>query len=390
MGHVIAVPAAGATLADWGAEVTKVEPLTGDMARGVRRLLGVKVADDDVNWYFQLLNRNKKGLAVNLKTEPGREILYKLVGEADVFMSNYQFDTLKKLEVDYAVLSQFNPRLIYALLTGYGTVGPEKGERGFDYAAAWARTGGMYMMGEPGSIPPPQRGGMMDRVAGANMVGGIMAALFHREKTGQGQNIEISLYHTGVWTLSDDIQTALFGGQLRKHDRTRAYNPLWNHYRTKDKRWFWLAMLQPDLSWSDFCRAIGKPELESDRRFNSIEARGRNRRKLITIIDDVIATKTLVQWEHIFRKNNIIFGRVASPKEVIRDPQANVNELFVRLNHSANEEMKTVATPVSFQQNPASIRSPAPELGQHTEEILLNLGYNWEDITQLKDKGVIL
>lgn len=391
MGHVVAVPTAGAILADWGAEVTKVEPLTGDLARGVHRLLGVKVGeDDDVNWYFQLMNRNKKSLAANLNTESGREIICKLAVESDVFMSNYQLGSLKRLKVDYATLSQFNPKIIYSLLTGYGTVGPEKDERGFDYAAAWARTGGMYMIGEPGNIPSPQRGGMMDRVAGANMVGAIMAALFHREKTGKGQNIELSLYHTGIWTLSEDIQTALFNGQIRKLERSSAYNPLWNHYRTKDKRWFLLAMLQPDPSWSDFCRAIGKPELENDRRFNSIEARGRNRRKLITIIDDVIATKTLAQWERTFRKYNIIYGRVASPREVIRDPQAIANELFVELHHPANEQMKIVTTPVKFQQNPASIRTPAPELGQHTEEILLNLGYNWDDITRLKDEGAIL
>jgi len=388
MGHVVAVPAAGATMADWGADVLKIEPLTGELARG---LIGryIEMAGGKFNWYVQLLNRNKKGLAVDLKTEPGREILYKLVREADVFMSNYEANTLKKLKMDYETLSRLNPRLIYGILTGYGTVGPDRNERGFDYAAAWARSGAMYMVGEPGSIPPPQRGGMMDRVVGAHIVSGIMAALFHREKTGEGQKLEFSLYHTGVWTLAEDIQPTLGGMPPSKHDRTSARNPLWNSYRTRDDRWFWLAMLQPDPSWPDFCRAIGIEDLEDDARFNSMEARAEHCEELIGIIDEILITKTMKQWEKIFRKHNCIYGRVASPTEVTTDPQAIANDFFPNLCLPAIEA-KTIATPVRFCQNPASVRAPAPEIGQHTEEVLLELGYSWEDISGLKEQGIIL
>jgi len=179
MGHVVAVPAAGATMADWGADVLKIEPLTGELARGINTLrkevlpeelaeglLGrlIDNAGGEFSWYVQLLNRNKKGLAVNLKTEPGREVVYKLVRDADIFMTNYEAGTLKKLKMDYETLARYKSDLIYGILTGYGTEGPDKDERGFDYAAAWARSGAMYMIGEPGSTPAPQRGGMMDRV----------------------------------------------------------------------------------------------------------------------------------------------------------------------------------------------------------------------------------
>ena len=394
MGHVMAVPAAGATMADWGADVLKIEPLTGEMARGASRVRvvdGKVVAKDDneVDRGIQLVNRNKRGLALNLKTEPGREILYKLVREYDVFMSNYELSALKKLKMDYATLSRLNPKLVYGVLTGYGTVGPDRNERGFDYSAAWARSGAQYLIGEPGSIPPPQRGGMMDRVTGAHIVAGIMAALLHREKTGKGQKLEFSLYHTGVWTLADDIEAALMGTPLPKHERAKAPNPLFNSYRTKDDKWFWLSHLQPDLSWHDFCQAIERPELEDDPRFNSMETRWQNREELIGIIGEILASRTMKQWERIFRKNDCIYGRVATPVEVTTDPQAIANGFFADLHHPTLE-MRVVTTPVKFCQNPASVRAPAPEVGQHTEEVLLDLGYSWEDITQLKEQGVIL
>ena len=249
MGHVVAVPAAGATMADWGADVLKIEPLAGEMARGINNLTKEVLTDElaegflgrlidnaggEFCWYVQVLNRNKRGLAVNLKTDPGRELVYKLVQDADIFMTNYEAGTLLKHKMDYETLVQYKSDLIYGILTGYGTEGPDKDERGFDFAAAWARSGAMYMIGEPGSIPPPQRGGMMDRVVGAHMVGGIMAALYHREKTGKGQKLEFSLYHTGVWTLAEDIQPALLGMTPMKYDRTCPRNPLWNSYQTKE------------------------------------------------------------------------------------------------------------------------------------------------------------
>ena len=394
MGHVVAVPAAGAMLADWGAEVVKVEPLSGEMLRGMRRTLGmdtvVKSDGIEVHWVIQVLNRNKKGMAVDLKKEAGRDILYKLVQRADVFMSNYELGSLKRLNLDYASLNQLNPRLIYASLTGYGTVGPDRDERGFDYSAAWARSGMQYLIGEPGSPPPPQRPGLMDRVAATDIVAGILAALLHREKTGKGQEVACSLYHTGVWCLCWDIQGALMDIAPPKHDRTKASNPLWNTYRTRDNRWFMLVMLQADVHWPDFCRATEKPELENDPRFNNMETREQHCEELILILDEVFASGNMEKWEKRFRENNCIYGRVTTPVEVTIDPQALANEFFAEIHHPSVGQMKLVTTPVKFCQNPASIRTPAPEVGQHTEEILLDLDYSWHDISQLKEQGVIL
>jgi crotonobetainyl-CoA:carnitine CoA-transferase CaiB-like acyl-CoA transferase len=230
----------------------------------------------------------------------------------------------------------------------------------------------------------------MDRVAGAHIVAGILAALLHREKTGQGQELELSLYHTGVWTLASDIQLALIGSPTPKHDRTRARNPMWNTYRTRDDRWLWLSMLQSDLSWPDFCRAIEKPGLENDPRFNTMEGREQNSEELVAILDRTLGSRDLAEWEGRLRDHSCIYSRVQAPLEVTTDPQALANDFFADIDHPIGGEMKLVNTPVRFRQNPASIRAPAPEIGQHTEEVLLGLGHGWDRIAELKDEGVIL
>ncbi|MFC2020462.1 CaiB/BaiF CoA transferase family protein [Chloroflexota bacterium] len=393
MEQMEAIPTTGVWLADWGADVIKVEPLTGEAFRGTSRSHGVstaiKIGSSEVKWGFELLNRNKRSLAIDLKKEPGMNILRQLVQGADVFMSNYELTALEKLKLDYATLSQLNPRLIYAFLSGYGMVGPDKNERGYDVTAAWARSGLMYLIGDPGSVPPRPRGGMMDRTIGPFLLTGILGALLHREKTGEGQEVTISLFHSGVWILGSDIQATLVGTPRPRDDRTQVINPLQNRYLTKDDRWIFLAMIQSDLFWPDFCRAIEKTELIDDPRAINMETRRQNSKELISIIDEVFITRTMDEWDRILREHNQIFGIAKTPLEVINDPQALANNFYVDLPHPAGK-MKTISTPVQFSKNPASVRTSAPEVGQHTEEILLEMDYSWEDISQLKEQGVIL
>jgi crotonobetainyl-CoA:carnitine CoA-transferase CaiB-like acyl-CoA transferase len=388
MGQVVAVPAASAVMADWGAEVIKLEPLSGEMLRGTVSVHGRDVGQ--INWIIQVLNRNTKGLAVDLKKESGRDIVHRLVKQVDVFMSNYEVGSIANLKLDYATLSQLNPKLVYAVVNGYGASGPDKDERGYDFAAGWARSGIMHLMGEPGDSPVSQRAGMVDSIAGAHIVGAVCAALLQRERTGKGQEIDVSLYHTGVWTICMDMQTALTGKDPLKHDRTRTSNPIFNSYRTKDNRWFWLAMLQSDASWPDFCQAVERPDLINDPRYNNMQARTQNNAALISLIEEIITSRNLEEWEEPFRRHKVIYGRVQTPVEVTSDPQALANNFFPEVEYPGAGKKRLVATPVNFHQDPAAIRTPAPEVGQHTEEILLELGYNWDDIARLKDEKVIL
>lgn len=391
--QVVAMPACCSILADWGAEVIKVEPLTGEWMRGLETFLETpyrkKFDKGEVNPIFQMLNRNQKGLAVNLRHERGREIIYKLIDKADVFIANYEVNVLKKFGLDFASLSQTNPRLIHAVLTGYGMKGSLKDERGFDYTAAWARGGLMYLIGEPGSAPPPQRPGLMDMVAGVHMAAAVCAALFYRENTGIGQELTLSLYQTAVWTIGEDIQNALFGMPFPKSDRLQAPNPLWNTYSAKDGRWFQVAMLTEDY-WAPFCKAIERPDLENNPRFSTAESRAQNRQELIQTLDQVMASRTMAEWEKRFTEYNLIYAPALSPTEITTDPQALANDFFISIEHPAAGKIKLVNSTARFSQTPASVRSLAPEVGQHTEEILLDLGYTWNDISELKDQGVIL
>ena len=393
MSHAAAMPSAAAVLADWGAEVIKVEPPAGDLLRGVKKSLGVerqiKLGSGEVDFIVELQNRNKKGFAIDLKKDTGREVLYQLIKTSDVFMSNYEQSALISLKMDYDNLSQVNPRIIYAIITGYGTVGPDKDERGFDLAASWARSGMQYLTGDVNSTPPSMRAAVMDRMTGVCAVAGISAALLHREKTGEGQKVECSLYHTGVWAMATDIEAALVGRPMPKFDRANAQNPLWNAYRARDDRWFQLVMLQADNHWPHLCRLMEKPELENDSRFNSMEAREQNCEELVRIMDDVFATRNLAEWERLFRENYCIYSRIQTAVDVTTDPQALANDFFPEIEHPVAGRFKYVATPVTFRQNPATVRTPAPQVGQHTEELLLELDYTWDDIIRFKDEGVI-
>ena len=384
LGHWVAVPSACALLADGGAEGIKVEePGVGDAMRGMTAIEGVAVGP--VHFWFEQINRNKKSVAVDLRRERGREVVHRLVRTADVFASNFRLSVLKRFGMDYHTLSQLNPRLVYTVLTGFGKLGPDREKPGYDYSAFWARGGLMDRLGPPGAPPAPQRPGLGDNITSMLMAGTISTALYARERTGLGQELDLSLFNTAVWALSIDIVTALVSGmEIPKTDRRTVRNPLWNTYQTRDGRWLQLIMLQTDRFWPGFCQATGCQHLEKDPRFESHQKREENSQALIAILEPVFASQTLAEWEAVMSRYDLIFGRVQGVKEVLSDPQALENGFFAEVDHPAAGRTRLIGSPVKFSQTPASVRVAAPQVGQHTEEVLLGLDYTWEDLGELK------
>ncbi|MDP2730128.1 MAG: CoA transferase, partial [Dehalococcoidales bacterium] len=328
--HGNAAPAATCYLADWGADVIKIEPVIRD--RGDGGGSKIELGGVEVDPAVEFRDRNKRSLAVDLKKGAGRDILCQLLKKADVFVTNIQQDSVKRLGFDYDTLRQLNAGLIYAILTGYGTQGPDKDEPATDRAAVWARTGAHYLMTEPGSVPPEHPYAMGDFTASVHVVAGVSAALFRREKTGLGEELVFSLYHCGMWNIGVPVQWALSGVKRnRASARGGTSNPLHIRYLTKDQRWLAFQMSNPDLYWPVFCETIERPELESDPRFHNAKARSENSAELIRILDEVFATRTLAEWNKLCRKNHLIFAPIQSLEEAITDPQALANDFFVDL-----------------------------------------------------------
>lgn len=389
LGAQIAVPGACAILSDWGADVIKVEdPQGGDPGRGLKSIENIKIVD--INPWNDQLNRNKRSIGLNTKLERSKEVLYRLVRSSDVVVTNFRLSYLRKIQADYDSLRKINPKLVYCLLSGYGTAGQDKEKPGFDYTAFWARSGMMDRLTEPGGVPRAVRPGMGDSIAAIAIVGAITAALLARERTGEGQKLELNLYQLGVWTMGIDIEAALyFGQEINQTDRQSVANPLWNFYKTKDGKWMLLAMPYTDTFWLTFCKAIGKPDLAEDPKFDSHDKRLQQNTILIPLIDGVMAERTASEWDEIFKQEDLVYSKVATPLEVVHDPQAWENSFFTEAQNPAVGKLKLIQSPFQFSKTPASIKSCAPEVGQHTEEILIHLGYTWDDIGELKTERVI-
>ncbi len=384
----VAAPSACAVMADWGTEVIKVEnPDGGDAIRGFNSIEGFVGGD----CWWQLLNRGKKSVALNLRAEEGQAVLHRLAASADVLLTNLELQVLERFRLDYPALRRVNPRLVYGLLTGYGHDGPDRHLPGYDYSAYWARSGIMERVSEPGRPPRPARPGIGDNSTSMVIAAGLSAALFHRERTGEGQEVHFSLYHSAVWAIGMDVQAALsFGAEVPHTNPERARNPLWNTYRTSDDLWFQMVMLQSDRFWPRFCQALERPDLADDPRFDSHANREQHSETLVATIGEVIATRPRAEWEQRFKDFDLVGGRVQRVIETVSDPQALANEFFTETTSGDGSTLPLVNSPVRFRQNPTTVQGPAPELGQNTEEVLLDVGaYEWEELEQLKERGVI-
>ena len=372
VGVWVAGPAAAAILADWGADVVKIEPPGGDPARSFQRMLGGDLPSDPP---FELDNRNKRSVVIDLATEAGRELASRLVDEADVFITNIRRSALARVGLDDARLLARNPRLVYGLITGYGTEGPEADAPAYDIAAWWSRAGIASLLAPPGGALPFQRGGMGDHTVAMTAAGMISAALVARERTGRGQLVSTSLLRQGAYTIGFDLNTALMWGQsIRVGTRTAMGNPCLNNYVAGDGRRFWIVGLEGERHWPPLARAVGHPEWLTDPRFATGRDRAAHAAELVALLDEVFATRDLASWAEVFATEpDFFWAPVNTVDDLLSDAQFVAAGGIVEVpDGTATTPM--VAMPADFHGTPGGPRRVAPRLGEHTDEVLAELG----------------
>ncbi|MBX6387558.1 MAG: CoA transferase [Frankia sp.] len=388
LGVAVAGPACAAILADWGAEVVKVEPPTGDPHRG-----------NILSALFELDNRGKRGVCLDLRHESAREMLLRLLADADVLVTNYRLAGLARLGLDYETLSARFPKLVYAAITGYGTEGDGADKPGYDIGAYWSRAGVALSVTQEGTPPPVPRPGMGDHPTAMALAAGVCAALVEQRRTGRGQFVTTSLLRTGAYTISCDLISRARGQMATPGLRRMMYNPILAVYRAGDGRWFWLLGLQPTRHWPNVARAVGRPELIDDPRFATMADLMANREDLVAILDEVLATQPLGHWAARFAEHDVWWDPLLSFDEVLTDPlvraagvlrpAAGAEAGADAAGGGGEEAPLTVATPVDFSGQRVGPAPRAPEMGEHTEQVLLDLGLDWPDILALKEAGAI-
>ncbi|MGA8545857.1 MAG: CoA transferase [Mycobacterium sp.] len=371
LGVWVAGPAAGGILADWGADVVKIEPPTGDPARLFGRMMGL---DMDTSPPFEMDNRSKRSVVLDLSTDHDRTAALELISGAEVFVTNVRPGALRRLGLDYESVAANHPRLVYGLITGYGETGPDADRAAYDIAAFWSRAGVAHLLTRPGETPPFQRGGMGDHSAGMTLAAAICAALLARDRTGSGQLVSTSLYRQGAYTVSFDLNTYLMTGQpVAIGQREKMGNPCMNNYAAGDGRRFWIVGLEVDRHWPPLCRAVGKAEWLADPRFADARARAINAVALIAELDQIFATKPLDEWAEIFAgEPDFFWSPVNSIEDVVADQQFHAAGGMVDVPDGP-AAVPMVATPADFHGTPWVARSIAPRLGEHTDEVLAEL-----------------
>jgi crotonobetainyl-CoA:carnitine CoA-transferase CaiB-like acyl-CoA transferase len=386
LGAWVAGPGAAGILADWGADVIKIEPPVGDPARLFTRMLG---GDLPVNPVFELDNRGKRDIALDLSSERGIEVAHRLVAAADVFVTNLRPSTLVRIGLGPDEARQRDPALVYALITGYGLEGPDAGRGAYDVAAFWARAGIAEALRVPGGPLPFQRGGMGDHSAAMTGAAMISAALVARARTGLGQVVSTSLLRQGVYTIGFDVNVALMWGRtLGTATRETMASPVVNNYTTGDGRAFWIVGLEGERHWPALARAVGHPEWLTDERFADPRNRARHSAELLGLLDEIFATRSLAEWATVFESEPELFwSPVNTIDEVVADEQFHAAGAVVQVPDEQGS-LSMLATPVDFDGKTPVPRWRAPHIGEHTGEILAELGYEPSAVTSLLADGV--
>jgi crotonobetainyl-CoA:carnitine CoA-transferase CaiB-like acyl-CoA transferase len=385
------VPSAGAVLSDMGAEVIKIEPTSGDPIRGLNAH-GLVPGTKGFTFMWEIFNRGKRSLTLDLAVDGALDVLHKLLEDADVFLTSLLPPARRKLKIDVAEITARHPNLIYAIGSGQGTRGPDAEKGGYDSISYWARSGAASAMTPDGApFPPSMPGGAFgDATSGAIFAGGIAAALAQKSRTGKVSVVDSSLLAVGMWAMQPGVIGSWIGDfdEMPKPKRTIMPNPLVNNYRTADGRFLALCMLQGQRYWPGFCAAIGHPELVTDERFATDQSRAANVEECVSTLDAIFAAKPLQEWRERLSRQSGQWDVVQKVSELLRDPDAIANDYVQDVDYGDGRAMKMVSTPVQYD-NAVLSSSPAPDLGAHSDEILTELGFNEEQILQMRISGVL-
>src|SRR5712675_2328695 len=382
----IAGPAAAVILSDFGAEVIKVEPPKGELWRIAHKIPPQPMAKDAYAWH--LSNRNKRGLALDLKSPGAAAVMERLVRWADVLIVNTPHPARKKLHLEYEDVVQWNPRLIYADVTGFGEKGPDAELPGFDITSYWARSGLLSMTRDAGAPPTWPVLGSGDNATAVGLYSAIVTALYRRERTGKGAYVTTSLLAEGVWSASVAIQAALSGAEFfGLHDRKNPANAAMNVYRAKDDTWFVLIVTPDKLA--AVVKAIGRPDLLTDPRFSDPAKLTANMPQLTAILDEIFCAEPMAHWYTVFNGVHVTFGAVRGPQEVINDPQLRANDIVVPLEGAGGKLTSTISSPLQVHGVAKVPAKRAPKIGEHNDEVLRQLGFSAAEIDGLHESGAI-
>ncbi len=387
-GSYIAAPAAATILGDLGADVIKIEPPgAGDAYRKLPQLPGNPVSEHGYAWLLD--SRSKRGLALDMGSADGQQVLHDLVADADVFVTNYPLRARDKFRIDYDTLAALNERLVYGSFTGYGENGREAGKPGFDATAYWARSGMMDTV-RPAADGTPARAvvGQGDHPSAMTLYAGIVTALYQREKTGRGTKVSSSLQANGLWANSYMATAALCGAEfIPRPPREQHFNALSLHYQCADEKWLLLTILNEDRHWPVLARCLEREDLLEDERFAATPDRHRNSEALIAALDEAFARHERAHWEELLSENGIVFDIVATPEDIPHDEQIRANGLVVPF--AEDERVSTIAVPFELDDVEKVEAKLPPSVGQHTDDVLTGLGYDAERIAALRDAGTV-
>lgn len=384
------VPSAGTVLADWGADVIKIEhPVRGDPMRGLVTS-GIVPGARGVNFFVEHLSRNKRSIGIDLNRPEGRAILDRLLRDADIFLTNFLPDARQRLRITYEDLHALNPRLIYAKGHGQGQKGPDAGRGGYDGCSFWARGGVADRLTTPGQPLVQQRPAFGDFTGGMFLAGGIAGALYHRERTGEGIEVDVSLLGNAAWIMAPDIVAAMtYGFELPQSGTVQSPNPLVHTYFAADGKGVVLMMLQSERFWPIAASALGCQHLLADPRFDTPDKRQREAAALVAELGALFATRPRREWAECLNASECIWAPLQSPSEIPADPQVVANGYVQEFEHPTHGRFRVTASPVQFANEAPSVRRAAPELGADTEATLLAAGYTWEEIAAFKEAGAI-